>query len=198
MIKEGYRALQPMYAMLAQQFVDDYNLMDGVALDIGTGHGSLGVELAKITNMKMIFLDIDEKAIEEAKENFKESLADNESDFIVSPVEKINLPDESVDFIMSRGSIFFWNDIEFGLEEVQRILKPGGVAVVGGGLGRYIPDTMRKKMWEGIHRANMKQGRKKPPCIEFMSIVNDSNIKNARIFDDGEGKGGRWLEIRKG
>ncbi len=156
MIKADYRALQPMFAMLAQQFVDDYNLMDGVACDVGTGHGSLGVELAKITNLKMIFLDVDEKAIETAKNNFELTEADNEVQFLVSPVEKIDLPDECVDFAVSRGSVFFWDDPKQGIKEIQRILKPGGVAVIGGGLGRYIPSTMRKKMWEGIEEANRK------------------------------------------
>ncbi len=197
MIKADYRALQPMYAMLVQQFVDDYNLMDGVACDIGTGSGSLGLELAKITNMKIIFLDIEKDAIEEAKRNFESIEADNDASFLVAPVEKIDLPDESVDFVMSRGSIFFWNDVKFGIDEIKRILKPGGVAVIGGGLGRYIPDSMRKRMWQGIEKANREMGRTRPACKEYQALLKNIDLSNARIFDDGEGKGGRWLELRK-
>ena len=52
----NYAQLQPMYPLLIQQFVDDYNLMEGIAMDIGAGPGWLGMELAKITNMKIVFL----------------------------------------------------------------------------------------------------------------------------------------------
>ncbi len=115
MIKPTHKALQPMYAMLAHQFFDDYDLMDAVVCDLGCGEGYLGIELAKITNAKIIFLDIDPNAIAEAKKNFEAIEADNEVEFIVCPAEKMDLPDESVDFIMSRGSIFFWDDIKQGI-----------------------------------------------------------------------------------
>ncbi len=197
MIKPDYRALQPMYALLAQQFMDDYHLMNGVACDIGTGHGSLGIELAKITHMKIIFLDIDETAISLAKKNFNTVEADNEAEFLVSPVEQIPLPNESVDFVMSRGSVVFWDDIKLGLQEIQRILKPGGVAIVGGGLGRYMPSTMRKRMREGIQRERKKLGYEQPAHKDFMRIVKAIDLKHTRIRGNGVGKSGKWLEIRK-
>ena len=37
MIPFSYDFMQPMYPLLIQQFLDDYNLSAGVALDIGTG-----------------------------------------------------------------------------------------------------------------------------------------------------------------
>ena len=37
MIPFSYDIMQPMYPLLIQQFLDDYNLSAGVALDIGTG-----------------------------------------------------------------------------------------------------------------------------------------------------------------
>ena len=51
---ENYDQLKPMYPLLVQQFVDDYNLMHGVALDIGAGPvGSVWNN--KITHMKRFF-----------------------------------------------------------------------------------------------------------------------------------------------
>ena len=55
MIPFSYDFMQPMYPLLIQQFLDDYNLSAGVALDIGTGPGNLAVELAKVTAMDLIF-----------------------------------------------------------------------------------------------------------------------------------------------
>lgn len=36
---DNFARLQPMYPLLIQQFVDDYGLKDGVAVDIGVGPG---------------------------------------------------------------------------------------------------------------------------------------------------------------
>ena len=36
---ENYAELKPMYPLLIQQFVDDYDLMHGIAFDIGAGPG---------------------------------------------------------------------------------------------------------------------------------------------------------------
>ncbi len=197
MIKHSYLAMQPIYPLLVQQFIDDYDLSDGVACDIGTGPGFLGLELAKASNMKIIFLDIDEGALSKAKDTFESIEADNEVEFVLSPVEKIALPDESVDFVMSRGSVFFWDDVVAGIKEIYRILKPGGVAVVGGGLGRYMPDTMRKRILNGMRARLKRAGETRPSLEEFKKMMMQANIKNSRVFDDGEGKGGRWFEIRK-
>ena len=58
---------------------------------------------------------------------------------IVGVAERLPLPDNSVDLLVSRGSIFFWDDPVQGLEEVQRVLRVGGKAYIGGGAGSGYP-----------------------------------------------------------
>jgi ubiquinone/menaquinone biosynthesis C-methylase UbiE len=52
------------------------------------------------------------------------------------------------------------------LAEVYRVLKPGGTALVGGGLGRYVPVTLRRRLTtlkrnvdyqEGYHRLSTQE-----------------------------------------
>ena len=121
---ENYAELKPMYPLLIQQFVDDYDLMHGIALDIGAGPGWLGMELAKITNMKIVFLDISQDALDMAKENFEKLDVDNEVDYIQADVLELPMEDNRFDFIMSRGSIWFWKQPQKALKEIERILKP--------------------------------------------------------------------------
>ncbi|NLP23864.1 MAG: class I SAM-dependent methyltransferase [Syntrophomonadaceae bacterium] len=144
----NFAKLQPMYPLLIQQFVDDYNLSEGITVDIGVGPGFLGLEMAKITNMKIVFIDISQEALDQAEDTFNSLDLDNEAGFINADVQALPLEDNYADFIMSRGSIWFWGEPEKGLREIHRILKPGGVAVVGGGLGRYLPETMRARLQE--------------------------------------------------
>ena len=86
MVKDNYIIMQPIYPLLIQQFVDDYGLSEGIAVDIGTGPGFLGLELAKITSMKIIFADINQHAIDTAKTSFSALMADNEAEFVRADV----------------------------------------------------------------------------------------------------------------
>lgn len=195
-----YAMLQPIYPLLIQQFVDDYHLMEGIAVDIGTGPGFLGIEMAKITHMKIEFVDIDGEALEKLKTKVATLNLDNECDFIEADVSRLPYKDNYADFIMSRGSIWFWEEPEKGLREIQRVLKPGGVAIIGGGLGRYIPETMRKRL---IEEKKKHKGPKGPDFAGFSSILNEGLAKKAGLLhyifikEDAAGKSGKWVEIRK-
>lgn len=198
MIKSNnYAKLKPMYPLLIQQFVDDYNLSKGIAVDIGVGPGFMGIEMAKITNMKIIFADINQESLNQAKNNFNSLDLDNDAEYIKTDVEDIIFEDNYADFIMSRGSIWFWKEPEKGLREIQRILKPGGVAVVGGGLGRYLPETMRIRLLESLKNGLKKRNEKRPSLDEFKDLVQKSGLSNYRIMTDGYPGSGKWVEIRK-
>ena len=125
MIPFGYDIMQPMYPLLIQQFLDDYNLSAGVALDIGTGPGNLAVELAKVTAMDLILVDIDGEALRTAQSRLCELGVDNRISTLCADVEKLPLRDNLADFIMCRGSIGFWPVPVQGITEIYRVLKPG-------------------------------------------------------------------------
>lgn len=194
---DNYLRLQPMYPLLIQQFVDDYNLSEGIAVDIGVGPGWLGMEMAKITNMKITFLDISQESLDLAKKNLEALNVDNEVNFVRADVQAIPMEDNFADFIMSRGSIWFWKEPEKGLREIYRILKPGGVAIVGGGLGRYIPASMRARLQKALKQELIQRNEKRPDVEEFKAIVEKAALPNYQILTDGEAGGGRWVEIRK-
>lgn len=192
----NYGKLQPMYPLLIQQFVDDYHLDKGIAVDVGVGPGWLGMEMAKITDMEIIFLDISKQNLQLAQRNVQDLDIDNTVSFIQADVRKIPLADNSVDFVMSRGSIWFWEKPEEGLREIYRILKPEAYAIVGGGLGRYIPDSMRKRLQKALKEGLEKRKEKRPGLAEFTEIVKRAGLPRYRILDEGLG-GGRWVEMTK-
>ena len=192
-----YVHLMPIYPLLAQQFVDDYGITKGICLDIGTGHGYLGIELAKITELEMYFLDIDSSALETAKRNACEAELPNTAHFQAANVENLPFADNTADFIVSRGSLWFWEDQVKGLQEVYRVLKLGGIAVVGGGLGRYVPPTMRKRLMAKINKGLTERGEKRPDTKELQTLLEKTGISSYKLIADVPGEIGRWIEIRK-
>jgi ubiquinone/menaquinone biosynthesis C-methylase UbiE len=74
-------------------------------------------------------------------------------------VQQIPYDDVSMDLVVSRGSFFFRENLSRGFSECMRVLKPGGIAYVGGGFGNTrlcdeITAKMRKRdpSWEEKRR----------------------------------------------
>ena len=198
MIKNGgYAFMNVIYPLLVQQFVDDYDLMNGLALDIGTGPGFLGIELAKSTDMNIHFFDIDSKILDKAKSRYSTLEFTNKVYFVNGDVQNMDYSDDSVDFIMSRGSMWFWEEQKQALNEIYRILKPGGVAIIGGGLGRYMPETMYNRIMPMMQKRLEKRNETRPSLDELRLLLKETNIKEFKVFSDGVNRSGRWIEIRK-
>ncbi len=194
-----YDAMMPVFPLIAQQCIDDYQLDQGICLDIGAGSGHLGTEIAKITNMKMYYIDIDPEAMALAKSVVAASNIDNETHFIQADIcQGLPLEDNFADFIISRGSMWFWEDKVKGTEEIYRVLKKGGTALVGGGLGRYIPSTMRRRLT--AHRRNVghPEGYRRLTAEELGAVAIQAGISEFKIIEEKpKVKKGGWIEMHK-
>ena len=196
--KPGYQSLLPIYPLLAQQCVDDYDLDRGICLDIGTGNGYVGTEIAKITNMSIYFIDIETEALDFAWRTVDDANIDNEVLFVEADVCKgLPLSNNFADFIISRGSIWFWEDKVKGLAEVYRVLKIGGTALIGGGFGRYVPDTMRARLSGKRKNKLEKKGGTRLSREEMEALAIESGIPGFRVIHDAPGDRGRLIEIHK-
>ncbi len=196
--KPSYNSLLPIYPLLAQQCVDDYRLDSGICLDIGTGNGYVGTEIAKITNMSIYFIDIEAEALDFARRTVAVADIDNEGFFLEADVCKgLPLADNFADFIISRGSIWFWEDKAKGLAEIYRVLKIGGTALIGGGFGRYVPDTMRARLSETRKNTLEKKGVKRLSLEEMEALALEAGIPSFKVMQDAPGDKSRWIEIHK-
>jgi ubiquinone/menaquinone biosynthesis C-methylase UbiE len=68
---------------------------------------------------------------------------------VFGDVQKIPFGNESMDLVVSRGSFFFWKNLSWGFAECMRVLRPGGMAYIGGGFGNArLRDEIAVKMRE--------------------------------------------------
>ena len=197
MIPFGYDIMQPMYPLLIQQFLDDYDLSAGVALDIGTGPGNLTVELAKVTAMDLILVDIDSEALRTAQHRLRELGVDNRVSALCADVENLPLRDNLADFIMCRGSIGFWPDPVRGITEISRVLKPSGRAIVGVGAGRYMPETMRRRIYAAMSASDRPNSPRRYTSEDYDAFARQARLSNYRVIPEDNISKGCWLEIKK-
>ena len=110
-------------------------IREGICIDIGCGTGNLDVELANRSNFTIIGLDIDPDMKPLFEKRIREADLQDRARFVVGDAQQLPFEDDYADVIVSRGTLTFIPDIGKCLREVDRVLKPTGVAFLG---GRYL------------------------------------------------------------
>ena len=101
-------------------------------LEVGCGPGHLSIRLAREYGLDVTGLDLDPAMIERARAN-ADSAGDADErrpSFLVGDVASMPFPDESFDLVVSTMSMHHWADPTAGLTEIDRVLRPGGRALV--------------------------------------------------------------------
>ena len=191
----------PVYPLVAEQVIRHTGIDRGVCLDIGCGPGYLGAALASITDMYVHFFDLSSTMLEITRRTITENALQGRAGTIQGDVLSIALPDQSVNLAVSRGSMFFWDDVPGALREIYRVLAPRGWAYIGGGFGskalrESIEITMRAHD-NGTDRFSERVRRNLNPETRerFRGAIRDAGIESAYMLHDDEI--GMWVVMRK-
>lgn len=99
----------------------------GVAVDLGCGAGTLAVELARQGPMlRVIGVDLSGELLAKAEANARESGLGGQVTFRLGDIHDLPFPDESLDLVISTLSLHHWSDPQAVLDEIARVLRPGG------------------------------------------------------------------------
>ncbi len=99
-------------------------------LDIATGTGDLAILLSKSNAPKITGLDLSAGMLEVGKQKIKALNLQNRIEMIQGDSENLPFADNSFDAITVGFGIRNFEDLEKGLSEILRVLKPGGIFVI--------------------------------------------------------------------
>jgi demethylmenaquinone methyltransferase/2-methoxy-6-polyprenyl-1,4-benzoquinol methylase len=100
-------------------------------LDIATGTGDLAIKFAETTNAsKIVGLDLSEGMLSVAKKKALESQELKKIDFIQGDSEDLPFQDNCFDVISVSFGIRNFENLEKGLSEILRVLKPSGLFII--------------------------------------------------------------------
>lgn len=100
----------------------------GSVLEVAPGPGYLAIEIAKRGNYRVTGLDISHSFVRIARENARrEGLA---IEFRQGNASHMPFADDSFDFVVCRAAFKNFSDPVGALDEIHRVLKPGGRASI--------------------------------------------------------------------
>ncbi|GAA4270746.1 bifunctional demethylmenaquinone methyltransferase/2-methoxy-6-polyprenyl-1,4-benzoquinol methylase UbiE [Aquimarina gracilis] len=99
-------------------------------LDVATGTGDLAINLAKTGATEIIGLDISAGMLEVGKNKVKAQKLDDVISMVKADSENLPYTDNYFDAITVAFGVRNFENLEKGLSEIFRVLKPGGLFVV--------------------------------------------------------------------
>ncbi len=103
----------------------------GEAVDLGCGPGYLVIEMARRSpGLHLTGIDLSQEMLTAAGINAWEAGVGERVAFELGDAQKIPCPDGSLDLVVSTLSLHHWSDPVAVLNEIARVLKPGGAYLV--------------------------------------------------------------------
>ncbi|MDR1030623.1 MAG: class I SAM-dependent methyltransferase [Treponema sp.] len=186
----------PIYPVIASRLLDLTGVRQGQCLDIGCGGGHLGLAVAEDFTGTVILLDVNPYALALAARRIPQK-AEGRIKVLKGDVHAMPLEDASVDLVLSRGAMWFWEK-EASLKEIWRILAPGGAAVLGGGYGsaqlkQAIYQTMSVRNHEDFGEQQEKRMQGAGP-EDYAQVMERLGIGLPACIHE---ESGDWLLFRK-
>jgi ubiquinone/menaquinone biosynthesis C-methylase UbiE len=126
------------YASLTRKAADDFKALarrvaaeiprGSDVLEVAPGPGYFAIELAKLSGYQVTGLDISHTFVEIGRKNANE--AGVKVDFRHGNASNMPFADQSFDFLLCRAAFKNFSQPERALQEMYRVLKPGGRALI--------------------------------------------------------------------
>ena len=162
------------------------HLKSGKILEIGPGPGYLSIEIAKLGDFQITGLDISETMVEIARRNAEEAGADVV--FKLGDASNMPFKNSTFDFIISSGSLHHWKEPVKVFNEVYRVLKTDGEALIGDvrkNASKEELDKIARKIDSFImrwgFRHSIKEAYTKDKIIELLS---ETKFKKGQVKEN--------------
>lgn len=187
-MRNGYRRLAAKAASAIQS---------GKVLEVGPGPGYVSIEMAVLLpKVEIVGLDLSETMIEIATRNADEYDMSERVEFRQGDASQMPFEESSFDFVISCGSLHHWEKPMQVFEEIHRVLKPGGSALIDDLRGDAPKESVRE--WVSGHESRFMRWGAKHSFSEAYTARDIEGILEDSAFEDFDVRGGEvnveiWL-----
>lgn len=167
-------------------------------LDVATGTGDLAIAITSVKPQKIVGIDISEKMLEVGRQKLRIKGLDEMITLRRADAEKIPFSDNTFEAITVAFGVRNFENLELGLKEMRRVLRPGGVMLI---LEFSHPHAFPMKQLYGIYSryiiplmGRLISGNSKaysylpesvaafPSGKKFLAILESQGMKNTKLI----------------
>jgi len=194
LIKEIDRLWNPVYPYLARHIHELYGRQDGNILEIGPFCGLIFTLLRQGIGSSFLIATFPPGMGDFFREEARKQKAEDKIEVIELDPSLSGVDENRIDLAIFRGAFFFPSLFEVNFSAIFRILRRDGIAFIGGGFGKFTPETVIKKMGKRSRDLNLKIGKIEVNEDQLRQDIRMSNVKGkVEIVSEG----GLWLLMRK-
>ena len=189
---EVSRIFEPLYREIAD-LLEAEDHPRGVMADLGSGPGSLAIEMALRSGSPVLAIDISRRMLEISLGRIYSRGIRGLVEPVLADVHALPIRESSLAAAASRGSAPFWRDRASAFREAYRCLRRGGLMFIGGGLG--MREETRRRIREAMgfrgRVADLVADSFRPEAVR--EEVSRSGIPAEVLWGDF----GLWVRARK-
>jgi len=192
MLVQDYNEMQKKLrdrGLLETNEVIKAGIIGGTVLEIGPGPGYLGLEwMKRCSNSALYWLEISEDMMKLAWKNAeKYNLKEEPRISIGDATKSFPFPDCFFDGVFTAGSLHEWSEPVNVINEIERVLKPGGNFYIGD-FKRNMNPFIILLMGLNASKKAMKQGLKSSINAaytkdEIVFLLKNSNFKSYKVVE---------------
>jgi hypothetical protein len=194
LIQEIDHLWNPVYPYLAQQIYELYGRQDGNILEMGPFCGVIFTLQRKNIGNSFFIATFPSGMGHFFRQEVKKVNLGERIEVIETDPSLTRIEEDKIDLAIFRGAFFFPSLFEVNFSAIHRILKNGGMALMGGGFGKFTPETVIKEIGKRSRDLNLQIGK-----IEVSEDKLRQDIQKSQVGGKCEilTEGGLWVLMKK-
>lgn len=194
LIQEINTLWDPVYPYLAQQILEIYGRQDGNVLEIGPFCGAIFALQKKNIGSSFLIATFPLGMGNFFRDEIKNRRLEDKIEVIETDPSLTKIKGNRFDLAVFRGALFFPSLFEVDFSAIYRILRADGIAFIGGGFGKFTPDTVIRNIGKRSRELNLQIGKTELSEDRLKQDIQTSNIKGkTKIISEG----GLWVVMKK-
>jgi hypothetical protein len=195
MIHEINRLWEPVYPHLAKHIQETYGRKGGAILEIGPFCGVIFSLMEQSAGSRFLIATFPPGITPFYRDWIHKKGLDKNISVIETDQSLSGIDNNSADLIVFRGALFFPSLFRVDYSAISRVMKAGGVAMIGGGFGKLTPPEIIHPIADRSKELNLKIGKIEVTAEQVKEDIEASEaLVDYQIFHEG----GLWVILNKG
>jgi hypothetical protein len=193
LIQEIDQLWRPVYPHLTKQILEVYGRRDGDVIEMGPFCGLIFALIRKRIGRSFFIATFPPGMGHFFSQEAKRQKLEDKIEIIETDSSLVGVGENRFDLIIFRGAFFFPSLFEVNFPAIERILRRDGMALLGGGFGKFTPESVINKIGKRSRDLNLAIGKIEVDRDQIWEDIQKNVKGKCEIISEG----GLWVVMRK-